>query len=463
MTDGGRLRPHVPVLLELVQIADGLTGAGLFFGMHLLYAPETPYYAEASALIFFVCVFCFRTVGLYRSWRVTPIYKECENILSGCVLCYLCLACINYFLRLYDGPLSIFSGWMIVFPGILISERVCYRILLRYYRTRGYNVKWAVIAGTSDAGRQLARLLSQNLWSGVRVQGFFDDASGRIELDGLPLLGKLSEVPDYVRENVTDTVYIALSMVEQQKIKCLLKELSDTTTTVYLIPDLFLVDICICSNLFFFENVPLIALRESPLLGLNGLLKKAEDIILSGTILALSSPLMLLIALAIKINSRGPVLFKQWRYGLSGQSIKVYKFRTMTVCNDGYEYDQATCSDPRVTAVGRFLRRTSLDELPQFINVLQGRMSIVGPRPHPVAMNEKYRKLVPGYMLRYKVKPGISGLAQINGWRGETDTLEKMQKRIEYDLEYMRRWSIWLDLKIILKTIIACLSGKNAY
>ena len=197
--------------------------------------------------------------------------------------------------------------------------------------------------------------------------------------------------------------------------------------------------------------------------GFNSLLKRAEDIVLSLGILFLASPVILLAALAIKLTSRGPVLFKQWRYGLDGQPIEIYKFRTMTVCEDGYEFKQAVPCDPRVTSFGAFLRRTSLDELPQLINVLQGRMSIVGPRPHPVALNESFRKKVPGYMLRHKVRPGITGLAQINGWRGETDTLEKMEKRIEQDLEYLRQWSIFLDLKIIALTIWNGAWKTNAY
>ena len=172
---------------------------------------------------------------------------------------------------------------------------------------------------------------------------------------------------------------------------------------------------------------------------------------------------MIIIGIGVKISSPGPVFFRQTRYGLRGEKIEVWKFRTMTVCENGGEIRQVTRSDPRVTRFGNFLRKLSLDELPQFINVLQGSMSIVGPRPHAVAHNEQYRKIIDGYMLRHKVKPGITGLAQINGWRGETDTLDKMQKRIECDLAYMRNWSLLLDLRIIYKTIISEFSGDNAY
>ncbi|ENH1714789.1 exopolysaccharide biosynthesis polyprenyl glycosylphosphotransferase, partial [Escherichia coli] len=191
--------------------------------------------------------------------------------------------------------------------------------------------------------------------------------------------------------------------------------------------------------------------------------KRIEDIIVSMLILILISPVLCVIAVTVKLTSKGPVIFRQTRYGMDGKPIKVWKFRSMTVMENDNVVTQATKNDVRVTKVGRFLRRTSLDELPQFFNVLLGGMSIVGPRPHAVAHNEQYRILIDGYMLRHKVKPGITGWAQINGWRGETDTLEKMQKRVEYDLEYIREWSVWLDLKIIFLTVFKGFISKTAY
>jgi putative colanic acid biosynthesis UDP-glucose lipid carrier transferase len=188
-----------------------------------------------------------------------------------------------------------------------------------------------------------------------------------------------------------------------------------------------------------------------------------EDLVLGSLIMLLIALPMLVIALAIKLSSRGPVFFRQRRYGLNGEELRVLKFRTMTVMEDGVEVKQAVKDDERVTRLGAFLRRTSLDEIPQFIQVLIGDMSIVGPRPHAVSHNEQYRSLIPGYMLRHKVKPGITGWAQVNGWRGETDTLEKMTKRVEYDLIYIRDWELWVDLKIIAMTVFGVLRGKNAY
>ncbi|MGL9681222.1 exopolysaccharide biosynthesis polyprenyl glycosylphosphotransferase, partial [Escherichia coli] len=201
----------------------------------------------------------------------------------------------------------------------------------------------------------------------------------------------------------------------------------------------------------------------SRLIGINMLFKRLEDILVSSIILLFISPILLIISLAVKLSSNGPVIFKQIRYGMDGKPIQVWKFRSMTVMENDDKVVQATKNDIRVTKVGKFLRSTSLDELPQFFNVLFGQMSVVGPRPHAVSHNEQYRTLIQGYMLRHKVKPGITGLAQINGWRGETDTLEKMEKRVEYDLLYIRGWSIWLDLKIIFLTIFKGFINKSAY
>ncbi|MGH8496333.1 MAG: exopolysaccharide biosynthesis polyprenyl glycosylphosphotransferase, partial [Gammaproteobacteria bacterium] len=211
------------------------------------------------------------------------------------------------------------------------------------------------------------------------------------------------------------------------------------------------------------HGIPVVALCETPFVGFDGLVKRLSDIVITSFILLLTAPLMLAIAIGIKMTSPGPAIFKQRRYGLDGEEIKVYKFRTMYVTEDADHVPQARRDDPRVTPFGAFLRRYSLDELPQFINVLQGRMSVVGPRPHAIAHNETYRKLIKGYMVRHKVTPGITGLAQVNGLRGETDTVESMKARVEYDLNYLRYWSLGLDVKIILKTVTILFGDKNAY
>jgi putative colanic acid biosynthesis UDP-glucose lipid carrier transferase len=322
----------------------------------------------------------------------------------------------------------------------------------------------AVIAGANDLGRRLATRLRDEPMLGVRFAGYFDDR-GDGRLRGLPAgenLGNLQGLADYARAHRVDLIYIALPMASQPRIIKLLEDLRDTTASIYFVPDIFVSDL-IQARVDFVGGLPVVAVCETPFYGFNGIVKKLSDYLLASLILLGISPLMLAIAVGVKLSSPGPVLFKQRRYGVDGRKIVVYKFRSMTVAEDGDVVRQATRNDARVTRFGAFLRKTSLDELPQFINVLQGRMSIVGPRPHAVAHNELYRKLIRGYMIRHKVKPGVTGLAQVNGMRGETDTVEKMKQRIEYDLAYLRSWSLLLDLKIILKTVAVVLKRQNAY
>ncbi|MEJ5894823.1 undecaprenyl-phosphate glucose phosphotransferase, partial [Klebsiella pneumoniae] len=288
-------------------------------------------------------------------------------------------------------------------------------------------------------------------WLGFVVKGIYDD-NPQIEYGNVPYGGSLSTLIAQARAGEIDRIYIALSMKDEQIIKDLVSKLTDTTCSVLLIPDVFTFNI-LQSRTEEINGVPVVPLFDTPLSGINMLFKRLEDIVVSSIILVLISPVLIGIALAVKFSSPGPIIFRQIRYGMDGKPIKVWKFRSMTVMENDDKVIQATKNDVRVTKVGRFLRSTSLDELPQFFNVLFGQMSVVGPRPHAVSHNEQYRSLIQGYMLRHKVKPGITGLAQINGWRGETDTLEKMEKRIEYDLLYIRGWSIWLDLKIIFLTI----------
>ena len=259
-----------------------------------------------------------------------------------------------------------------------------------------------------------------------------------------------------------DSVYIAMPLHNEQHITDLVDALADTTASVFILPDLFVFELT-HARWIDFGGLPLISVYETPFNSLYGWVKRVEDVLAASLILMFISPLLLLIAVAVKLTSPGPILFKQNRYGLNGAIVEVWKFRSMTVCENGDIINQAQKNDTRITPLGAFLRKNSLDELPQFFNVLQGSMSIVGPRPHAIAHNEEYRKLIKGYMLRHKVKPGITGWAQINGWRGETDTLEKMEKRVEYDLQYIQNWSLWLDIKIIFLTMFKGFSGTNVY
>ena len=354
-------------------------------------------------------------------------------------------------------------AWALATPAFLFAvHRLLPLVLPRVLATQGLQ-KVAVIAGANELGRRLAERLRDPML-GIRVAGYFDDrGAGRLQdLPAAQNLGTLSRLADFARAQRVDVIYVALPMASQPRILRLLEDLRDTTASIYFVPDIFVSDL-IQARVDSIGGLPVVAVCETPFYGFNGAVKRVSDVVLSIFILAVISPLMLAIAIGVKLSSPGPVLFKQRRYGLDGRKIVVYKFRTMTVAEDGDVVRQATRNDRRITRLGAFLRRTSLDELPQFINVIQGRMSVVGPRPHAVAHNEIYRKLIRGYMIRHKVRPGITGLAQVMGWRGETQTVEKMKGRIEHDLQYLRSWSLLLDLQIILKTVVVVLARQNAY
>ncbi len=359
---------------------------------------------------------------------------------------------------------QVILAWVTAAPVALFAARALMPVvLLRLLAAEGVQ-RVAVIAGEGELGRKLAERIQVTPFLGIRLAGFFDDRSPE-RIGGTEageILGSLNQVAAYVKTHHVDLIYITLPMASQPRILKLLDELHDTTASIYFVPDIFLFDL-IQARMDTIGGIPVVAACETPFYGINGLIKRASDIVLATAILVLVLPLMLAIAIAVKLSSPGPVLFRQRRYGLDGKEIIIYKFRTMTVAEDGNVIKQATRHDLRVTRFGALLRQNSLDELPQFFNVLQGRMSVVGPRPHAVAHNEMYRKLIRGYMIRHKVKPGITGLAQVSGMRGETDTLDKMTTRIEYDLAYLRSWSLQLDLQIVLKTILVVLKKQNAY
>lgn len=366
------------------------------------------------------------------------------------------------YIRYFD--IGLLATWSWVAPSMQLGAHLLLRIAAPHILDIQGDRRKAIVAGMNAQGIELARRLAADPYSRISVVGFFDDreASRVNENNEQVMLGKMVDLPAFARDHKIDHIYISLPMASQPRILTLLDELRDTTASIYFVPDIFVTDL-IQGRMDSVSGLPVVAVCETPFTGLNGLIKRSSDVVLSVLILIMIAPLLLAIAIAVKATSPGPVIFRQRRYGLDGREIIVYKFRSMTVTEDGPTIQQARKGDSRVTPVGRFLRSTSLDEFPQFFNVLQGRMSIVGPRPHAVAHNEMYRKLIKGYMLRHKVKPGITGWAQVNGFRGETETLDKMSGRIEYDLEYLRNWSLRLDLYIIAKTAWVVFFRKDAY
>ena len=322
----------------------------------------------------------------------------------------------------------------------------------------------AVVVGLNPQGQALADRLRAAVHGGITLLGCFDDRSLNRSpaARSHPQLGTLADVATYAKRERVQLVYLSLPMASQPRIRALLEALQDTTASVYFVPDLFVTDL-IQGRADTVYGLPVISVCETPFRGPAGLLKRASDLVIAGTSLVLLAPLMAALAVAVKLSSPGPVIFRQRRYGLDGQEIIVYKFRSMTVLEDGPTIVQAQRGDARITPLGAFMRRTSLDELPQFINVLQGRMSVVGPRPHAVAHNELYRTQIRSYMVRHKVRPGITGWAQVNGLRGETQSLERMQARVRLDLEYLRRWSLAMDLLIIARTVRLVFRDSAAY
>jgi putative colanic acid biosynthesis UDP-glucose lipid carrier transferase len=354
--------------------------------------------------------------------------------------------------------------WAIVTPVILVLAQFVMHEALRRVLSDPANARRSVFVGYNEISLALAQRIMKDSFAGLTVGGFFDDrGAARLgSTSGVQLCGGLKDIVPYVKAHAVDVIFVALPVSHLDRVKQLLEDLRDTTVSVYYVPTIFAFD-SIQGGTSELLGVPLIALCETPFHGYRGVSKRLTDIVVATATLLMAAPLMVPIAILVKFTSRGPVIFKQRRYGLDGREIIVYKFRTMKVTEDDGPIRQATQDDPRVTSVGRFLRRTSLDELPQLINVLQGRMSLVGPRPHAVAHNELYRKLIKGYMVRHKVPPGITGLAQVHGLRGETTTVEEMEARVQYDLEYLRNWSVLLDLKILLKTLTIVARGRNAY
>jgi putative colanic acid biosynthesis UDP-glucose lipid carrier transferase len=353
--------------------------------------------------------------------------------------------------------------WFVTTPFVLHGVQELARQYLYRCVFTGTLARTKVIVGLNEMGQELAREIGEDACHGT-VQGFFDDrADTRVgTLAGERVLGGIEEVAAYVKRHAIHVVYITLPMTRDRRLVRMLDELRDTTASVYFVPSTLPYDL-IQARVGHIGSVPVIAVCETPFYGINGVLKRTTDVVFSIAILLAVWPLMAAAAVGIVLTSPGPVLFRQRRYGLDGKKIVVLKFRTMVVCEDGDCIEQAQRDDPRVTRFGAFLRRTSLDELPQFFNVLAGTMSIVGPRPHAVAHNETYRRLINGYMVRHKVRPGITGWAQISGLRGETASVEKMKQRIAYDLDYLNHWSLSLDLWIMLKTFLLLVKDNRAY
>lgn len=445
----------------LAIISSSLLAHWLYLDDFLM--PERYWFVVLVSLL--LSALLFPRFSLYLAWRGSSLLDEAWRLLlawGGVLLGLMGLAFTT------KTGVEYSRGWFILWSAFgavhLVVARSVLRTVLRWARMRGFNQRHIIIVGNREIGEEVARRIQDAPWAGLEMVGFFEDQATTTtgQDNGVSVLGGLTGVAAYVAENDIDQVWITMALRDEEKVQWLLHELRHSTVDIRFVPDLFGLRL-LNHSVMDVAGLPVMNLSVTPMTGLNRWLKAIEDRLIAALILILISPVMLAISLGVKFTSPGPVLFKQKRYGWEGKPIMVYKFRSMFVHTEEHGVvTQSTDGDTRITRFGAFLRRTSLDELPQFYNVLQGRMSIVGPRPHAVSHNEQYKDLVDDYMKRHKVKPGITGWAQINGWRGETDTIDKMKKRVEFDLFYIENWSLWFDIKIIFSTILNGFVHENA-
>lgn len=427
---------------------------------------DVPFSTEYVALAVIAALLCYILIRPARSrTELANGFIIARDVFLAWAAAVAVLLLLGYATKssAYFSRLTLFT-WFAATPLLSTAVIVLLRNWLRRLLVSSGGGRSAIIVGINPVSRRLAETISKDAGFGLSLKGYCDDrAPDRLgTLQHGQLLGRISDVPKLVNRDRIGVIFVTLPLSDARRVKGMLERLRDTTASIYFVPDIFVYDLIQCRT-DSIGSVPVVALCETPLHGWTAPMKRLTDICLASVMLLAAAPAMLAAAVGIKLTSPGRVIFKQRRYGLDGAEILVYKFRTMHVCEDGDDIRQAMRNDGRVTPIGAFLRKYSLDELPQLFNVIQGTMSIVGPRPHAVAHNEMYRSLIAGYMVRHKVLPGITGLAQVNGYRGETACLDDMRKRIEYDLEYLRRWSLLLDLRILCRTFVTVLRGDNAW
>ncbi|HQT43294.1 MAG TPA: undecaprenyl-phosphate glucose phosphotransferase [Halothiobacillus sp.] len=449
-------------ILDILLVgASGLFTFGLRFGWDVFPLPVA--YGTLMVIGGLLVAVVFPLLGVYDSWRARGLASPALRVFGAWSLVFMALLIglvlakeAETFSRLW------LTQWWLVSGAALAVLRFGVYLMLRMLRQRGMNHHKAVVVGCGALAQNLILRAETERWAGFDVVRVFC-SNPQDSILTAHAVEPLDALFAFVSASPVDEVWIAVPLDQSLQLKDVLEKLRFSTANVRFVPDLFGLFL-INHGISEIMDVPMIDLTASPMTGTNRIVKGIEDRVLALLIMLIISPLLLLIAVGVKLSSKGPVFFRQKRLGWGGQTFTIYKFRSMRQHEaSAGEVVQASRGDPRLTWFGGFLRRTSLDELPQFINVLQGRMSIVGPRPHAVEHNEAYKALVDGYMLRHKVKPGITGWAQVNGWRGETDTLEKMQKRVEYDLYYIEHWSLGFDLKIIFLTLLRGFVNKNAY
>lgn len=453
----------------LILLCSGLAAYMLYPGWnierYLMYLSATGIYALLTVLLFSIA-------GLYNIDAIFDTFhtrKQLPKIVMLCTVAFLILVTAAFALKIstwFSRHWAFF--WLIASIASIYVVRLLARQLLLKWARSGRLTRNIAIVGAGDQGQLLYDFLKNQPYPWIQVVGVFDDRSERVSnaIDGGQLAGNIETLLGMARQTRIDDILVALPWGAEDRILTILNKLQILPANIRLSPDLVGFKFPFHSYSYY-NGVPALNVFDKPLSGGDYLIKSIEDKVLSLLILMLIFPILMVIAVLIKLDSPGPVLFRQKRYGFNNQLIEVWKFRSMRVDQQDDNAAQLTTrNDPRVTRLGRLLRKTSLDELPQFFNVLTGEMSIVGPRPHATeakAAGMLYENVVHQYAARHKVKPGITGWAQVNGWRGDTDTEEKIRKRVEYDIDYINNWSLSRDLLIILKTVTVVLGDQNAY
>jgi putative colanic acid biosynthesis UDP-glucose lipid carrier transferase len=454
-----------PVLLWLMDALPAVLAGVMFYPLTRLYDVEFDKPFLVLSILAATCTLAVIPSRNSSSQIVAGRLELATNLLLRWAVLVAALLALGYVTKFSeDFSRRVIVTWVLVTPILLVMLSLLLQGVTRALLRDAAQARRAVVVGCTTASMELTKRLKLHVELGISVAGFFDDrGSDRLGCsDHAQLLGRFEDVAAFVNGRNIDMIFVAIPPGQVARVRDLVHDLGDTTASIYFLPDVSGFDM-IQQRASEILGMPVVAMCETPFHGYRGLVKRLMDVTIAGAAGLLLSPLLLGIVIAVKRSSPGPVLFRQRRYGLDGREINVYKFRTMTVCENGEQVTQAARNDTRVTPLGKHLRRWSLDELPQLINVLQGTMSIVGPRPHAVAHNEEYRKLIKRYMVRHKVLPGITGLAQVRGCRGETARVELMEARVLFDLEYMRRWSPMLDIEIILATAMAVIRTDRAY
>jgi len=467
MQQKGLIRAIDSQLSILQRVLDGVIVIATLVLAVFLHPDDIPW-TDKYTIVSISAVLLFYLLGkvnhLYRSFRIQGILEELEPLILTWVGTLVGLLVLGYTFKVTHELSRVVLGlWAVMTPFVLFAWRRILRQFLGAMRARGHNSRSVLIVGINDNALKLARNIQSMPWMGLSISGFISDAAQAGDaLDQYEgewtLVGTSEDLFRMAKGNELDVVYIALPLTEREAIDRVVNGLGDSTVSIFVVPDFELAEM-MQGSWVSVGDVPTVSIIDHPGSSVESWLKRLEDLTGALLMLILFALPMWLIAVGIKLSSPGPVLYKQRRYGIRGEPITIWKFRSMRVTESDEEFRQATKQDARVTPFGGFLRRTSLDELPQLFNVLGGSMSIVGPRPHAVKHNEEFRRKIQGYMLRHKMKPGMTGLAQINGYRGETDTDEKMLQRVRYDVQYINNWSIWLDLAIILKTPLVLFQG----